>query len=322
MASVRRSAAQISNFVLVAGYDYHGTAQARVDFAELALNHAASLREASSGRSRFVLFDVSRGLVTEQQTYHGNIEQVCTLAHHAPICSSYYQSQPSGIPAFRARGVRTLSIVDVYDYVLDLGAREPGTLVELAFVCHGWLRGPILVNSFDFYRCNRYRDNDDKDARPDKDFAPPNMDPRQLYLFRSAFCAREGRIFNFGCANVPAARDVLDQLCAQWEAAHDDHQVYEFTFDGCRLLDYITVDPDFFAGNSVALYRTLEQCRGFLRRMMGRSYSQKIANVAGVSCWGAFPGTYSSYEKEVPLPVLSFSGPVQETGGTSRLIFA
>src|SRR5208283_2312222 len=83
-------------------------------------------------------------------------------------------------------------------------------------------------------------------------------------------------------------------------------------------LDYITVDPDFFAGNSVARYRTLEQCRGFLGRMMGRSYSQKIANVAGVSCWGAFPGTYSSYEKEVPLPVLS----VLRTGSGNGRDFA
>jgi hypothetical protein len=251
-----------------------------------------------------MLFDIARGVVTEQIVDSGDPESTRTLAQHEPIRPCYYHIQPSGVPAFRAQGVRTLSIVDVYQYVLELGACEPGTLIEVAFVCHGWLGGPILVNSFDSMPSCRQRDIDDKDPRPDKDFAPPNIFPRERQLFAAAF-ARNGRVFNFGCANVPAVRDVLDQLCAQWEPAHGDHRMYEFVFDTRQLLDYLATDPEFFAGNSDTLSRSLAQCRAFLQRRVRASYSQKIANVTGVSCWGAFPGTYSTYEQDVPLPVLS-----------------
>jgi hypothetical protein len=295
---------QLRNFVLVAGYDHHGSERSRVDFAKLAANHAASLRNSVRGPSRFTLFDVARGLVSEQIVHGQDIVSTRTLAQREPVRQSHYQVQPSGIPAFRAQGVRTLSIVDVYEHVARIGAREPGTLIELAFVSHGWVGGPILVNSFDLAPSIRSRSTDDKDARPDKDFAPPNMSAGERRLFRAAFCAEKGRIFNFGCANTAAVRDVLDQLCRQWDPAHDRDHVYELVFDGSQLSNHRATDPDFFASESPTVTRSLAQCQAFLRRRASASYSQKIANAAGVRCWGAFPGTYSSYEQGVPFPVL------------------
>ena len=295
---------QLRNFVLVAGYDHHGNERSRVDFAKLATNHAASLRSSARGPSRFTLFDVARGLVSEEIACGQDIVSTRTLAQREPVRQSHYETQPSGIPAFRAQGVRTLSIVDIYEHVARIGASEPGTLIELAFVCHGWVGGPILVNSFDPAPSARSRSADDKDARPHKDFAPPNMSAGAHRLFRAAFCTEKGRVFNFGCANTAAVRDVLDQLCRQWDPAHDHDHVYELVFDGGQLSNHRATDPEFFGNDSLTVCRSLAQCQAFLRRRAIASYSQKIANAAGVRCWGAFPGTYSSYEQGVPFPVL------------------
>jgi hypothetical protein len=295
---------QLRNFVLVAGYDHRGDDRSRVDFAQLAANHAAALRNSLRGPSRFTLFDVARGLVSEQISCGQEVVSTRTLAQHEPVRQSHYQIQPSGIPAFRAQGVRTLSIVDVYEHVMRIGAGEPRTLIELAFVSHGWAGGPILVNSFDPAPAVRSRHADDKDARRDKDFAAPNMSAGERQLFAAAFCAEKGRVFNFGCANTASARDVLDQLCRQWDPAHDRDHVYELMFDGGPLSSHRAADPGFFAGDAPAVRRSLAQCQAFLRRGAIASYSQKIANAAGVACWGAFPGTYSSYEQNVPFPVL------------------
>ena len=42
-----------------------------------------------------------------------------------------------------------MSIVNVYDAVAGIGDSDPGTLRELSFFAHGWMGGPILVNSYD-----------------------------------------------------------------------------------------------------------------------------------------------------------------------------
>jgi len=308
------SRSQLQNFVLVAGYDYRGRDASRVDFVQLALNRAAMLRNSDLGRTRFTLFDVARGIVDEQIGYGDEITSVRTVAQYEPIRSTHYEVQPSGIPAFRAVGVRTLSIVDVYDYVLQLGAHEPATLLELAFVSHGWGGGPILVNSFDPTPSHGMRNYDDKDGRVNKDFAAPNMSSRKRRLFRAAFCARAGRVFNFGCASDAAARDVLDQLFEQWEPTHDSTNIYRFAFNSDRLIQYRTTDPAFFGDELPKVSRSLAQCQAFLHRRKNVSYSQKIADVAGVRCWAAFPGTSSSYEKDVPFPVMSVRKALTESG--------
>jgi hypothetical protein len=292
------------NYVLVAGYDYRGIDKSRVDFMELARNHASFLRTPAQRATRFTIFDVARGIV-EEQVGCGEDMSVHIVAKYEPIQASHYEVQPSGIPAFRAKSVRTLSILDIYNYVAQLGISEPGTLLELAFISHSWGGGPILVNSFDPIPGLVVRHFDDKDGRTGKDFAASNMSTHKSRLFRTAFCPKSGRIFNFGCANGAAARDVLDQLCRQWHPSHDSTRMYDFVFDSRRLSNYRATHPEFFFDELPTTRRSLAQCQAFLHRCKQSSYSQKIADVAGVGCWAAFPGTSSDYEQDVPFPVMS-----------------
>ena len=64
--------------------------------------------------------------MSEQIVCGPDIVSTRTLAQREPVRQSHYETQPSGIPAFRAQGVRTLSIVDVYEHVVRIGARELG----------------------------------------------------------------------------------------------------------------------------------------------------------------------------------------------------
>src|SRR5690606_7934274 len=92
---------------------------------------------------------------------------------------------------FKNNQFTTMSIVDIYKTVQEIGKNEPKSLVELSFFSHGWMGGPILVNSFDDRQLhipvvgripvpNGFRDPDDRDPRTALDFIPPNMSPAAL----------------------------------------------------------------------------------------------------------------------------------------------
>jgi hypothetical protein len=112
-----------------------------------------------------------------------------------------------------------MSITDAYAKIIDIGSTDPGSLVEFSVFSHGWMGGPILVDSDDDrslevtipvlggapitrtvdLRGTTARDPDDKDSRAALDFVAPTMDAAALKKFKAAFAA-DGFAWLWGCA--------------------------------------------------------------------------------------------------------------------------
>ena len=84
-------------------------------------------------------------------------------------------------------------------------------------------RGTDPRHTFDPTPSVRSRSADDKDARPHKDFAPPQHVPPASA--DCSGCVLRGEWshlqFRFLVRDPAAVRDVLDQLCRQWDPGHD-----------------------------------------------------------------------------------------------------
>lgn len=95
-----------------------------------------------------------------------------------------------------------MSILDVYQAVREIGADHPRSLVKLSVFSHGWMGGPILVNSYNDGRALRFaaplsesepfrlpaasRGSDDMNQRV-KHFTQPTMDSVALENFIMPF---------------------------------------------------------------------------------------------------------------------------------------
>jgi hypothetical protein len=113
-----------------------------------------------------------------------------------------FNKNPSGV----------MSITDIYALIQGIGGgADKGTVIELSFFSHGFMGGPILVNSFDTTNDPVIRDSDDKDARQSKDFQAPTMDAKALGNFKAAF-ADSAVVWIWGCVFNSAVNKVLGRL--------------------------------------------------------------------------------------------------------------
>jgi hypothetical protein len=75
----------------------------------------------------------------------------------------------------RRQKADSISILDVYRHISELGRVCRGCVRQLHFFSHAWLRGPVLLNTSDGNDAiSDLRDPTDKDPRP-KDFLPINL---------------------------------------------------------------------------------------------------------------------------------------------------
>ncbi len=105
---------------------------------------------------------------------------------------------------------------------MEIGSgSDKGTLAELSFFSHGWMGGPILVNSFDDRNASSgdagilsgltLRNPDDKDPRAELDFADPNMDDNDIKNFQDAF-DKDGIVWAWGCAQPQPVNNLLYKI--------------------------------------------------------------------------------------------------------------
>lgn len=210
----------MKQIVLVAGVDFefHG-----VDFRSLCDNRRKLLERKNTKKDdlRFITMDVRSGEVEVREiTFPGGkrAESVKTTTPYTAVTQASYATNAAGGTRLKPGLYTVMSITDVYAWVRDIGAKDPGSLVELSFFSHGWMGGPILVDSDDDRQMEitvpmpmgspvtmtvpitgTMRDPDDKDARPQLDFIAPTMDPAALKLFKAAF-ATDGYAWLWGCA--------------------------------------------------------------------------------------------------------------------------
>ncbi|KQX61746.1 hypothetical protein [Angustibacter sp. Root456] len=209
----------MKQYLLVAGVDYEFSG---VDFRQLADNRRRLLDKRNTARVdlRFTTMDVRSGEVEVREVTFGTgkrVETVTSSKPFTPVTKGSYQDV-GGHRRFKPGQPDVMSITDVYQRVQDIGTKDAGTLAELSIFSHGWMGGPILVNSDDDRLMTitlnppvgqpihvqmpvapTSRDPDDKDGRGDLDFSPPTMDAGELKAFRAAF-AKDAVAWLWGCA--------------------------------------------------------------------------------------------------------------------------
>ena len=315
--------------VLVAGFDYERNG---IDFESIALTrmrllirrNVAAQQKAKTPLAtvidtapRFVLFDFKSGVVRKSVATQPKGDRMWTeIARFQPVSTANYSARADGRRVFDTDQAGRMSITDVYRHVQDLGTTEPGSLSELSFLSHGWIGGPILVNSDDSLGSGTdVRDANDKDARSDKDFIAPTMDAAALATFRAAFDPN-GFVWVWGCSFANSPRQVLHRILSSSKYKKTklgdlvNSDSFRFTFPREHAELFFFVDPEFFPARGadgefpLTFDRTLDKIKSFFFARLSESYCNSAALGAQVPCFGALPGTYSDYEQGPDLPVM------------------
>ncbi|ROS75458.1 hypothetical protein [Cellulomonas sp. PhB143] len=310
--------------VLVAGVDYEF---AGVDFRVFTTNRRRFLERRNTAREdlRFVTMDVRTGETEIRDvTFPGGrrTEAVSVTRSHDPVTRASYAAPAGGHPRFRPGQWRVLGVDDVYATVRQIGAAAPGTLAELSFFSHGWMGGPILVNSFDdrswsftfpvvgsgtpvtvdLVVPSTARDPDDRDARPRLDFVAPQMDAAGLGLFRAAF-APDAVAWLWGCAFprvLHRALTAIERAPGFRDSGTDPETVLTLTSpleadDRAWLVSNLgaALDPSSTATRIVVRFKHLTH---LMCRANGAGYAQALADAGNVHVHAAPLGTYAEYD--------------------------
>jgi hypothetical protein len=213
-----------------------------------------------------------------------------------------------------------MSVIDVYRRVRDIGKSDPGSLVEMSVFAHGWMGGPVLVNSHDDGMIGRTgtvvapgaRDPDDKDPRFEKDFVDPHMSATDREGFRAAF-GKRGIVWLWGCAMPQALHALLRSIETHRdyrESGLTDDTTLALNLNGERLealtvlLSLVGKTLKADVGKRVDV-RFGDVRAGLCRLTLG-SYAQRIAVAANVVAYGALMGTYAEFDTGT-LPLMTIS---------------
>jgi hypothetical protein len=312
------------NVVLVAGYDFpHDATMATTGvtfkkFCDCRLGRYLKRGDEVKNNPNwvFTMFDVPAGKVyvntfdTASRKRTSKVEKT-----FAQVNTTNYSPEPlsNNHIRFNKNTAGAMSITDVYEYVRGLGTAQPGSLVELSFFSHGWIGGPILVNSIDNPSLPG-RDPADKDARSHKDFITPAMDATALAEFQSAFHP-DGFSWIWGCSFAASKHHVLAKVVSnsKYTTAKGpvDADQFTLTFNKSQAELYFEYDTIFFPARDTVTHeypltftRTFEEVKKFFERGIKNSYAWKLAKASGRKCYGAPPGTYAAYERGVSLPLM------------------
>ena len=224
-------------YVFVAGYDYDGKG---ITFKVIADHRKNNIIRANAAKEelRFHICDFKLGKIKKYVvTYPSGTKRVAVTETSSfdAITSSHYGTvlDAAGNPqtGFKDNQRTVMSILHVYELVQLIGLDDLGTLHEFSFFSHGWMGGPILVNSFDNRSqqvivsgvggaapttrivpiAGTVRDPDDMDPRSGYDFTAPTMDSVRLGLFKAAFHP-DGYIWIWGCAFPTSIHQFLNKV--------------------------------------------------------------------------------------------------------------
>ena len=199
-----------------------------------------------------------------------------------------------------------MSIADVYAAVRKAPS---ASVLELSFFSHGWIEGPVLVNSSDRNHDPTLRDPRDKDGRAAIDFnlnmglngTPAAL--RNIFDFIASFDA-PGFMKCWGC-NFDVELRVVQQTIKAMKAAKaafTDSSTINFEFEGWAPSRYSVVDPShsFFPSDSTVTTMTkkFSEVKKFLLQRLTASYVFKFnQGTLGRTSFGALPGTEGDDEK-------------------------
>jgi hypothetical protein len=292
--------------ILVAGYEYNTGGTNFATIADFRRKYILQRNQAWDNDPEviFVRFDVKTGKL-ERNIYDGRRRSWEPEASFEAINRrNHYNGKQ-----FKSQDTNVLSINDVYSYIINIGNTEPGTVIELSILGHGWQGGPVLVNSFerDEYKfggaSQRFRDPWDKDGRY-KDFFDSNMVDADWRSFKNAFAA-DGYVWVWGCVFPRAYYNTLYKIMQTPEfrrktfGTHVDSDSFTITVNSSFVQKYYNADRQFFPANDSerTFTRTLANLKQFLKRGMVYSYGGRTALDTGIECRAGYLGTYSTYER-------------------------
>ena len=143
----------MKHFIFVIGYDYRlsGLEYRRVCYNRIKLIESQNKKKDDL---MFHVFDFEKGkIITWEINYPSGVKTKKPLPDISfnTITPSNYKDY-----AFKDGQTGTLSILDVYKAIQEIGENEPGSLFELSIISHAYWWGPILVNSYDDNKARRY----------------------------------------------------------------------------------------------------------------------------------------------------------------------
>jgi hypothetical protein len=203
-----------------------------------------------------------------------------------------------------------ISITDVYE---SIRKAPVDSVLDFSVFSHGWIQGPLLVNSSNLLNDPNVRDPDDKDGRAALDFAPtmgapPAFPPpvTRLFRFMSSFDSR-AIMHTWGCTfDIETVVVQQAQRMIKKKQVTDDTDL-EFNFAATHTdwtKRYAVVDPafTFLPSDTTILTMTkkFSELKRFLRRRLAQSYPFQFMDANSApdrSARGALPGTYAEDEK-------------------------
>jgi hypothetical protein len=295
--------------ILVAGYEYH---RGGTNFAHFADNRRKYILQQNQSWDNdpdviFVRFDVKTGKL-EKNIYDGSQRSWVLERSWDPINRRNHYTGSD----FKQQQTNVMSITDAYNYIVNIGNTDPGTVVEFSILGHGWQGGPILVNSYERDEYDeggtnfRIRDPWDKDGR-NKDFFLSNMNNADWTSFKNAF-ANNGYIWVWGCVFTRAYYNTLYKIMQTREfrqktlGTHLDTDTFTITVSSSFVQKYYDFDRTFFPAddNERTFTRTMADLKQFLKRGLINTYAVSAALDTGIECRAGYLGTYSTYEQSSP----------------------
>jgi hypothetical protein len=173
-------------------------------------------------------------------------------------------------------------------------------------------KNPAGVMSITDHSSTAARDPNDKDGRALKDFIAPNMDAAKLAELGAAF-APQGFTWLWGCVFAAVPFQVLHRLFKNPKYRRGTLKtgdLIELRFGKDLASELFPQAPSFFPARrsdgtiALSFHRSLNDIKDLCQRMIDNSYCKRIATATQRRCFGALPGTYSDYEKQVRLPLM------------------
>ncbi|MES1240950.1 MAG: hypothetical protein ABUT39_04965 [Acidobacteriota bacterium] len=318
--------------VLVAGVDYEFKG---VDFRVFCENRMKRLIASNKKKEdlTFILFDVLKGeQVTREVTFPGGKQTIKATPlspspFHAVTKANYNRTVVDGEAHYRFKDGQSgiVSAQDIYKAIRNIGRSAPNTLIEVSVFSHGWMGGPILVNSFDdgiattmvagvgpvsFVLPSAARDPDDMDPRGAKDFIAPTMDPAALTELKNAFHS-DAIIWLWGCAFPRLVHEILHKI--EHHASYKDSglgdeemfRITNFNTEQAQTLEnWIASDLGGPFPDRKRIEIKFKFLKLFFNKIVSASYAQHLANAANVKVFAALMGTYADYDAG-PLRLMS-----------------
>jgi hypothetical protein len=298
---------KIKNVILVAGFDHEFSG---AEFSRMCETRRKILiKRHPKLNLKFTIFDVEKGTVKLKETdAKGKLKETLVKSFDPVSSSNYDMTTPKKEKVF-VSGANVMSILDIYSHIQQLGKTEPGSLIEFSIFSHGWIGGPILVNS-------KVGAND-KDAR-----ASHFNNATRVSELKAAF-DKEGIAWVWGCNFAKAflivfaemrrnskykSKGLKDSVVLNLDFSEEkkpnavqqelEHRIYTGVWEilgGAGNAPINTKKP----GNLILFSKSMkfEDLRNVFVSGLEDTFSQKMAVPLGITVHGALPGTYSDYEK-------------------------